>query len=212
MLATSLVAVTALALPAAWRSPLLPFALGAIILWDPTGRLLFATPVPGPGQDRYLHAAVDGQVDEWSSTMGQERFSMMRRWMHLADMPASTRPRCPISTIPATCRPQAYRNHWLGLDELALGSQLGHLVRSSTTPGLQPHLASPLWRIHRRAQWPPAGVPRSRYLSSRIALGPSQSAQRAIFDSPELTAGASPNWQTYSVNCPSFTRTGTSRS
>jgi hypothetical protein len=114
VLAASLVAGAAFVLPATWRAPLLPLALGAMILWDPTGRLLLAAPGPGAAPDRSLHAAVDGQVEAFLDHNGAAAF------LHDATRDAPGRyagfdpAALPDLDQTSDLPPQAYRNHWLG--------------------------------------------------------------------------------------------------
>jgi hypothetical protein len=103
------------ALPVAVRPVLISLALGAVILWDPTGRVLAAGWGPGAGPERSLEAAVGGEVEAFLHGNGAAAF--------LAEAGRETPARyagydpalLPVAIATAgESPPQAYRNSWLG--------------------------------------------------------------------------------------------------
>ena len=62
-LAALLIAAIAIALPIAMRPLLVPLTLAAVILWDPTGRVLAAGWGPELGPERSFRSAVSGDTE-----------------------------------------------------------------------------------------------------------------------------------------------------
>jgi hypothetical protein len=108
------IAAVTIALPGTVRPAIIALALAAIVLWDPTGRILAAGWGPGLGPERSLDAAVAGETDQFLYQNGAARFladaSRDNPGRYAGYDPALLPDVASSDELP----PQAYRNHWLG--------------------------------------------------------------------------------------------------
>jgi hypothetical protein len=108
------IATVTIALPGAVRPALVALALAAVVLWDPTGRILAAGWGPGLGPERSLDAATAGETDQFLYQNGAARFLAAATRDHPGRYAGYDPALLPDVASSGELPPQAYRNHWLG--------------------------------------------------------------------------------------------------
>jgi hypothetical protein len=114
VLAIVAIAAVAIAVPGSVRPAIIALALAAVILWDPTGRILAAGWGPGLGPERSLDAAVAGETDQFLYQNGAARFLSDATRDNPGRYAGYDPALLPDVAASGELPPQAYRNHWLG--------------------------------------------------------------------------------------------------
>jgi hypothetical protein len=113
-LAVLAIAAVAMGVPVMLRPIVVPLALVAIVIWDPTGRILAAGWGSQLGPQRTLRAAVDDESERFLHDNGAAEFlaqaAQDQPGRYFGYDPALL----PDIEAAGDLPPQAYRNHWLG--------------------------------------------------------------------------------------------------
>jgi hypothetical protein len=137
-LAVLVIAAVAIALPIAMRPVLVPLALAAIILWDPTGRVLAAGWGQGLGPERSFQTAVTGEIEIFLYANGAAEY-LREATRESPGRYAGFDPALLPDIAASGELPQpAYRNHWLGPSNWLLVHNWGTWFGVEDTQGYNP--------------------------------------------------------------------------